>query len=287
MIELIVGTANFGNAYKAAGKSTTLSTQEIKKILTYCYNNNIARFDTAQSYGDSECILGESVKTFMRIATKIYGLGDHNYSEFEFNNRVHDSCRKLNLETIDCLYFHRSNELNTSNKYYYQLLEDLGELKKSGTINKIGISIYQPNDLDEIDLNIIDEIQFPCNVIDGRWCGVFDKKFKNHYQDIHLSARSVFLNGLLLNPQALVQKFKNRKDHFERLFSYCGLKTLEDRINYCVGALNNIHYIDSIVVGIESTEQLSMVHKSMSANPTLYKEFFLTDDKILDARLWN
>ena len=84
-----------------------------------------------------------------------------------------------------------------------------------------------------------------------------------------------------------MQKFKNRKDHFERLFSYCGLKTLEDRINYCVGALNNIHYIDSIVVGIESTEQLSMVHKSMSANPTLYKEFFLTDDKILDARLWN
>ena len=61
--KLILGTANFDLNYGVKNKYKKLRIKEIKKIIIYLKKKNISYIDTAQSYNNTEKILGkENVK---------------------------------------------------------------------------------------------------------------------------------------------------------------------------------------------------------------------------------
>ena len=81
--------------------------------------------------------------------------------------QVHDSCAKLGVNSLYGLLLHNSSDLHGC--YGSALNEALCDLKLSGLVSKIGISIYDPSELDQIiQLIDIDLIQAPLNLIDRR-----------------------------------------------------------------------------------------------------------------------
>ena len=82
----------------------------------------------------------------------------------------------------------------------------LKNLKNKGIIKKIGISIYNPKELDLV-FNILnpDIVQTPYNLFDRRieYSGWINKLFQ---QNIEIHSRSVFLQGLLLKNKMNYQK---------------------------------------------------------------------------------
>ena len=77
--------------------------------------------------------------------------------------------------------------------------------KDKGYVKKIGVSIYNPaqfyKTLDIIDPDII---QFPLNILDQRFLNINFSLFKKR---IEFHARSIFLQGLLLNDIKKLPKF--------------------------------------------------------------------------------
>ena len=59
--QICLGSAQFGMDYGITNKKGKLSEIEIKKILARCLKSGIRFIDTAQSYGDSETVLGKNM----------------------------------------------------------------------------------------------------------------------------------------------------------------------------------------------------------------------------------
>ena len=79
--------------------------------------------------------------------------------------------------------------------------------KNKKLINKIGVSVYDVDELEEIiDTHQIDIVQLPSNIFDQRFMksGIL-ARLKSLEVEIH--ARSTFLQGLLLRPLEVTPLF--------------------------------------------------------------------------------
>ena len=95
---------------------------------------------------------------------------------------------------------HQSDQLLRSNgTLVYQALQ---ELKDNGQVQKVGVSIYSPAELDLlIPKYRFDLVQAPFNLVDRRLYSTgWMQRLKD--DDIEIHTRSVFLQGLLLMSQA-------------------------------------------------------------------------------------
>ena len=61
--KLSLGTVQFGLNYGIANISGQPTQDEVNKIVNYVIDNGITCFDTAQAYGDSEIVLGQTIET--------------------------------------------------------------------------------------------------------------------------------------------------------------------------------------------------------------------------------
>jgi predicted oxidoreductase len=97
--------------------------------------------------------------------------------------------------------------LSVENEQFDTLFSKLNELKQQGLIEKIGFSTYMPEQVDFLLENFdFDLIQLPFNVFDNRLI-VKGQLKKLKAKSIEIHARSVFLQGILLN-------FDNLSDYF-------------------------------------------------------------------------
>ena len=67
--KLIIGTANFGQKYGLKNKK--INQKEIFRILNYSHQIGIRTIDTANSYGNSEKILGKTKLKKWKVISKI------------------------------------------------------------------------------------------------------------------------------------------------------------------------------------------------------------------------
>ena len=110
---------------------------------------------------------------------------------------------RLNTINLYGLMLHRPEQL--LGPYGEEIMSALLSLKKSGTVQKIGISVYSPDEFTELFSEYdFDIVQCPFNLIDRRlvnsgWLA----KLKALGVEVHV--RSSFLQGLLL--MGLVMKF--------------------------------------------------------------------------------
>lgn len=200
MSKLAIGTVQFGLDYGIANQSGQPPIAESGRILDVAKKSGIDVLDTAIAYGDSENILGRLGVDDFKIVTKLpavpFGLDDiHSWVE----EQVHASLTRLGLESVHGLLLHRSKDLlQQSGK---DLIATLNEVKVKGLVEKIGVSIYDPEELEQVTQLIkIDIVQGPLNLIDRRLetSGWLNKLFQEGV-DVH--TRSVFLQGLLLMPR--------------------------------------------------------------------------------------
>ena len=279
-MKIILGTAQFGLDYGITNKSGQVSKSEVKNILDCASRYNIKTLDTASGYGNSEEILGQAGVNEYQIITKTIPLKNG-------INKVIDSFYK-SLERLDkCqvegLLNHDIGDIE--NQHFDELMNKLTKLKKEGLVKKIGFSTYTPEQIDLLLNNFdFDLIQVPFNVFDNRLIkGGQLTALKNNKIEIH--ARSIFLQGVLLNFDNLSEyflKWRGQMESYQLMVKESGMSLLEYAINYA----QSIQEIDKIIVGVTNKNQLIEIIKSLKNSSNL-NAYEINDVNLLNPNLWN
>jgi aryl-alcohol dehydrogenase-like predicted oxidoreductase len=267
--KLILGTAQFGQNYGITNVTGKVSEVEIKSIFKNARSNQIHTLDTASSYGDSEKVLGNIGISDFDVITKLPSIGSSTSKIYEnYENVIVSSLKDLKISCIETVLLHRPEELLS---FYGDAIYDaLRKLKDHGLVNRIGISIYSPKLLDDINPKyLFDVIQVPLNVFDRR---IISSGWLPRLSQMGVSviARSVFLQGILLTQvNDLPAYFSQWRPHFKQWIEFYqenGLSALEASLQFIV----QVPEIDKIIVGIESERQLTEVVRAIN-NPVIIK----------------
>jgi len=277
--KIALGTVQFGLNYGITNHSGQVAIDEVKGILDYAKTNNIDTLDTAAIYGNSEQILGEVGVNNYRIITKTTALKNGVDGVIK---GFHQSLENLNIGQVDGLLIHNIDD--TKDKRFGELFHKLNELKKEGMIKKIGFSTYTPEQVDFLLENFdFDLIQVPFNVFDARLIrGGQLKALKKKNIEIH--ARSVFLQGVLLDFDNLSNYFltwRNQFNEYQAVVEKSGLSLLEYALNFVL----NIQEIDKALVGVDNENQLREITQSINKKQNLIGTP-INDMNLLNPNLW-
>ena len=278
-MKLALGTAQFGLDYGVTNQDGQVTIEEVESILDFAKINGIDTLDTASRYGNSEQVLGDAGVDGYQIVTKTVSL------KSDVNGVIkgfYQSLENLNQKAVDGLLIHDINEVN--DKKFNRLFERLDELKQQGLVNKIGFSTYAPEQVDFLLENFdFDIIQLPINVFDNRLIqGGQLKALKDRNIEVH--ARSVFLQGVLLNFDSLSGYFsiwKEQFDTYQAMVSDRGLSLLEYALNFVL----NIKEIDKVLVGVNREDQLKEIVQSVHSQKDI-SAYPINDINLLNPSLW-
>ncbi|MFP7395250.1 aldo/keto reductase [Niallia circulans] len=253
--KLALGTVQLGQTYGIANQIGQPNKQKAVEILKYAVKHGIMSFDTAPGYGQSEEIIGfflkEEMGESLNIITKIPSVSENNIDEIEKSIRA--SQKKLGIESLYGVLFHDANVLDKLTKKDCEWIE---RLKEKYHIDKMGISIYSPEQVKRvIELGIFDIIQVPMNVFDLRLIneGLL-QELSNNKIEIHV--RSVYLQGLLfLEEQELPNSLKAASPYLLKLKEIAAREKLKISELAFLFIRDN-SYVDKMIVGCESLEQL-------------------------------
>jgi aryl-alcohol dehydrogenase-like predicted oxidoreductase len=252
-IRLALGTAQFGSAYGLANRSGRVERDEVKGALVSAAEAGIDTLDTAVAYGESEEILGQFCVSGWKVVTKLPEIRDDTKDLPRWvEEQVDASLRRLRVERLYGLLLHRPEQLLQDNGG--QLAGALESVKASGKTRKIGISIYNPEQLGELLPKMsVDLVQAPLNVFDSRliktgWCA----RLKDAGIEVH--ARSVFLQGLLLMKER-PQKFRRWDTLWENWDCWLRESRLTP-LQACLRYVLSCDGIDKVIVGVDSASHL-------------------------------
>ena len=284
-----IGTVQFGMNYGITNKSGTVSSNEVRKIISLASEYKINMMDTAYAYGSSEKKIGDLIHADnnFNIVTKIPPLKDFINPVDIAREKFGLSLKHLRRNNTYGLMVHAVEDL--TGNYGNELWEFMCELKNQGYVKKIGASIYNFKEIDSL-LNKypLDIIQIPCNLVDQRLLqGDQLKKLKTNGVEIH--ARSVFLQGLLLeDPGDIPNNFDSIRTllrNFRMTCSDLGISPLSALVSF----VYNISEIDNVIVGVTSSIQLQEIIEGINENfkPGDFSSFAIDDEKIINPSLWH
>jgi len=284
---IALGTAQFGLRYGIANESGQISMQEAKSILQLAKKARIDLIDTAMAYGSSESILGNVGVGEFRIVTKIaLESTDSDAVEDLVFSQVELSLQKLKVSRLYAILLHRPNQLlSPKGEAIYRALQTL---KDSGVIEKIGISIYSPNELEDILPRYqIDIVQAPFNIFDQRlylsgWMDDLKKR------NIEIHARSIFLQGLLLMPKNMLPtKFYKWEHELTKWGNWLENNNFS-AIQACLIFALSFQKIDKVIVGVDSLRQLMQIVDSLENQPLIaFPDFHLNDEDLINPMNWS
>jgi len=287
MKRLALGTAQFGLHYGIANQFGQVTTDEVKKILQAARSAGIDTLDTAVAYGSSERVLGEIGVADWRIITKLPGLPENcNNIEDWVNNTVRESLQRLKENKLAGLLLHRPLQLLEENGA--SLYQALINLKKEELVEKIGYSIYSPDDLDRL------YERFPPDLMQAPF-NIFDQQFltngwlkKLHEADVEIHVRSVFLQGLLLmKPQDLPIKFYPWKTLWNKWYNWLNENNLTP-LQACLRFAIAQPEINRVVVGVDNAGQLNEILSAAQCNAPLPPQELASEDKnLINPSLWH
>ena len=283
--KIILGTAQFNDDYGRFNKNY-LGDKEILKILNYCKVKKISFLDTSNNYKEDFKKFDKKILKYFNIIYKFSQTSDKS-----FKSIIEDlfSIKKnFAFEKIYCFMLHDERDLNKFKKKYLKLINNLKKLK---IVKKFGISIYNFENLEKYILEKnIDVIQLPFNIFDNR----FETKkiqlaLKKRKKKIEIHARSVFLQGLLLQNHKSVDPIISKNKFLFKRWDDFNQNSRNKKITNCINFLNNNSKIDKILIGVDNLKQLKefvkiFLKKEKKKN---FSKFNLNLDKnIIDPRKW-
>lgn len=288
MSKIALGTVQFGIDYGINSKSGQVNSAEVRKILDFAQSSNIDFLDTAPAYGDSEKKLGNYDLSHFHLTSKtrhFQGTGIDDTELNLFRQDFNQTLKHLKQEKIYGLLVHNSKDLLKSGSD--KLFRELQELKTNGKLLKIGVSVYDPIELDEVlsrfDLDIV---QLPFNILDRRMLdsGLLDFLYK---KNIEIHSRSAFLQGLLLAKSDL---FLKQFDQWQGLWKLWKewlednkISALEATIRYVLGTKE----ISRVIVGVDSERQLKEIIAASSGElPDIPSALRTDDTNLLNPTNW-
>ena len=255
-MRLTLGTVQFGLPYGIANQTGQVSLAQARSMLTLAADQGIDTLDTAIAYGDSETRLGElgigKFKTITKLPALPEGVLD---VDVWVQNQVTDSMARLGTSRLYGLLLHRSEQLLGSQGH--ALFQSLQDLKSSGLVRKIGISVYSPHELDAIFSRFqLDLVQAPFNLVDRRMqSSGWLRWLKSAGVEVH--TRSAFLQGLLLMSKLEQSaRFSAWSETWERWHQWLH----DHNVSAVRAALSfplSFSEVDRVVVGADGVDQLA------------------------------
>tara|TARA_B110000444_G_scaffold192039_1_gene181867 strand:+ start:736 stop:1605 length:870 start_codon:yes stop_codon:yes gene_type:complete len=287
MSKLALGTVQFGMKYGIANDSNVFPQSEIKEILKLAALKNINTIDTAIAYGSSEENLGKEKLDPFNIITKLQSLPDDKRNiSLWVKKEINSSLERLNQKKVYGVLLHNTKDLSGvhGNAIYDALLE----LKENNLISKIGVSIYSPDELDEVIPKFkIDIVQSPFNVFDTRLqnSGWMEEL---HNMNIKIHTRSTFLQGLLLmQEEKIPSKFSKWKSLFNAWNEEIANKNIT-KMEACLQFSCSFKEIDRVIFGVDNLKQFKEVIGYDFLNDlNNLTSFSSTDESLINPSKWN
>ena len=253
--KLCLGTAKIG--MPDYGYSSTDILKNVDGFLLQSFSLGISNLDTSPRYGNSEEIVGNILRVIENkpnISTKVDKLTPNSKQNPSLMQRsIERSIKRLNIEIVDICYLHQNEIEIISDKYVHKGIEILKERR---LIREIGTSVYSKSELQyTLDSGIFDWVQIPVNVLDTSYYNMVSKYDTN----IKVSARSVFLQGILFNSHSIRDDIKdhtellNTLELIDRLCSKYDVKFHQLSLAY----LNQLESINQIILGTTSIDNLA------------------------------
>jgi len=287
-LKLAIGTAQFGLPYGVANKSEQMTINEGELLLDAAKGFGVNTLDTAIAYGISEQRLGEIGVANWRIISKLPAVPDlkccPNKKKWIFEE-INQSINRLKVNSLYGFLLHRPQQLLEDGGD--EIYNGLQQLKADGLVQKIGISIYEPSELDALYENYkFDIVQSPFNIFDRRllssgWLS------KLHKDNVEVHVRSVFLQGLLLMKQEEIpSKFNRWSFIFDSWYKFLDdqhVSSLEACLKYTL----SFSEISNVIVGLDNLAQLhQVIEASKSLTTLLPNDFEINDIDLINPTRW-
>jgi aryl-alcohol dehydrogenase-like predicted oxidoreductase len=251
--QLCLGTVQFGLAYGITNTAGQVAEPEVRRILSLAADHGIEMLDTAQAYGSAETVLGHCSPQRMRrrLISKLPAQADPDSWEQTFQA----SLNRLKADHLDGFLLHRSADL--LGPQAGRLLGWLESLRERGVAQRLGVSIYEASELEDLPLDRLQLIQLPLSLYNQRLLvdGTVDQ-LKSAGLALH--ARSLLLQGLLLKPADQWPSFLSPgfRQHHCQLIQHLaerGLSLLEAALAFARGC----DALEAVLVGVQSAGELA------------------------------
>ncbi len=289
---ITIGTANFGMNYGISNDRGGMLISEIEKIFYVLRERGIKNIDTARTYGRSEEVLGDIIQgdDSWLVTTKLEPLGNSNNLD-TWKRSIDQSLRSLDMRTIECIMVHDLKDFESS--INDKLVDFLSKLKNTGVCNKLGLSIYSNDYVNQDLLDVFDKVQVPYSAFDRRIVinGILDRFIQSN---VKVECRSIFLQGLILLdskdlPLSILPRDRDSHHLAGKIWKNNGFSRLS-------GSLHHVtcnDWVDSITFGVASANELIQVLDCFSARGD-YDSQTLEDieglafsEQFIDPRQWN
>ena len=286
-MRLALGTVQFGVPYGIANQFGQVSRDEVQSILNFSLINKIDTLDTAIAYGESEKCLGEIGVQNFNLVTKLPEIPNNcsNINAWVFN-QVEASLSRLRITKLYGLLLHQPYQL--LDHLAPNLYQALQGLKEMGLVEKIGISVYSPDDLARIVPQFrLDLVQAPFNFIDQRlYKSGWMQRLKDDEIEIH--SRSTFLQGLLLMQQKdMPSKFYRWNHLWQSWHQWLEANNLS-ALQACLDFSLSFSEIDKVIVGVDSQAQLIQILRFVDNNSAVsFPNFACDDQQLINPVNWN
>ncbi len=287
--KLILGTVQLGLDYGINNKSGKPTKQKAFEILHTAYDNGIRFLDTAEAYGQSQNVIGEFQKLNpekkFNIITKLDS--KKQLKENELLAVLKTNCETLHSSKLYCYMFHNYQSL-VSNKLLYTEFESA---LATGLVEKIGISLHSNIELMDVIENYksFKVIQIPFNLFDNE----LKRKeviLKAREAGVEIHTRSAFLQGLFfLNKDKMpsqLQELRSNLDHLDSIKKQYNIDTATMALKYVIEK----KYIDKVLIGVESSNQLLENLKNCNSKLTIPHQIIdcidINNENLLNPAKW-
>lgn len=272
---LVLGTVQLGLPYGITREAGLMPADRAEAILTAAQGHGCAALDTARAYGDSEARIGSWLATGGRlpVITKLSPLDVAETPE-ALTDACHDSIAQSIAslgKPLETVLLHRASHLHEGNGAVWRTLL---EMRAAGQIARLGASVQTPDELLEaLSFDDLSHIQLPFNALDWRWDRCVAALRAR--PDVTVHARSLFLQGLLVQPDA------SRWPTIPGVDAPAVLATLAQAAqdlnragiaDLCIAYARAFSWIDGLVMGVDSPEQLDELAALFAAPPLTWDE---------------
>jgi spore coat polysaccharide biosynthesis protein SpsF len=262
---MALGTAQLGLPYGAANAAGMPSLAESAAIVRVAIAHGVTAIDTARAYGIAEQRIGDILRgglaAQVAVTTKLSPMPELDDASTPASMRqsvdasVFRSCRELGLRSLPTLLLHRAEHRSLAGGAIWQRLL---ELKREGVVGKLGLSVYTVEEaLRALDDAEVEQLQIPLNILDHRWDKAAFAERARSRPDLVIHARSALLQGVLAaSPDAWPRNGGDAVGFVRKLDALARGLGRVDRADLCFAYARAQPFVTSVLVGVETSEQL-------------------------------
>ena len=283
-MDLVLGTAQWGTPYGLTNERGELTDVDVSEVVITALAVGITAADTHrttdpnQGYGRAQARLRPWARQF-QITTKIYGR-----SELPIIEQLALSLTDLAVPCVHACLVHDWAELTGDERR--STARALEAVRASGHATKVGVSAYDEAEVaSAIDhFESLDVVQVPASVVDQR---LVNSTVLRALSDAgaEIQVRSIFLQGLLLEPRATASLAAH--PDIRRVHLFCEANGIAP-LTACLSFIKSLEWATQVVVGVTGADELKQIADTWAQGPLTadWAEFASSDTALVDPRLW-